>query len=156
MFNRIPSREITDEKDYLNRRAFLKRSAIVVGSVAATWYVYRALNPARRAKSALELKQPELANFIPATQSTTAAATTQAAAGFRVDEPQTSFDDITHYNNFYEFSTDKDGVAAAAEGFVARPWTVQVGGLCSKPKTFDLDEIMAIAPAEERVYRMRC
>src|SRR5207248_7877616 len=89
------------------------------------------------------------------TQSSEAADETIAKA-FRTDEKQTSFDEITHYNNFYEFSTDKDGVAPAAVNFVSRPWTVAVGGLCAKPTTFDLDDLLKIAPAEERVYRMRC
>ncbi|MGA3066862.1 MAG: protein-methionine-sulfoxide reductase catalytic subunit MsrP, partial [Tepidisphaeraceae bacterium] len=69
---------------------------------------------------------------------------------------KTSFDDITHYNNFYEFSTDKESVAAAAAGFVTRPWQVEVGGLVSKPRVFDLDDLLKISPPEERVYRMRC
>src|SRR3954452_6091998 len=114
MTNKIPSREITDEKDYLDRRSFLKRAGIVVGSVAVTGLAYRALNPVRRAPSTLETNQPLLANLVSTTQQS-AAATTQA---FRVDEPMTSFEDITHYNNFYEFSTDKEGVAPAAEKFV--------------------------------------
>src|SRR3954468_3945086 len=139
---------ITPEKDYLNRRTFL-RGGVVVASVAATGWLYRRFNAPRRAP---QREVARLANFVPATQQSPAA-TTQ---GFRVDEPQTSYDDITHYNNFYEFSTDKDGVAPAAAKFVARPWTIDIGGLCAKPKQFDLDEILNIAPAEERIYRMRC
>ena len=80
----------------------------------------------------------------------------QSTAGFTVDEPRTSFQDITHYNNFYEFSLDKESVADAATGFITRPWQVSVGGLCRKPGVFDLDDLFKIAPAEERVYRMRC
>src|SRR5438045_952065 len=73
-----------------------------------------------------------------------------------IKEARTSFADITHYNNFYEFSTDKAGVAYKARNFVTRPWTVEVGGLVQKPKTFDLDDLLKLAPAEERVYRHRC
>jgi sulfoxide reductase catalytic subunit YedY len=63
---------------------------------------------------------------------------------------------IGNYNNFYEFTTDKEAVAAAAKGFVSRPWTVAVGGMVHKPMVFDLDEVLRLGPLEERVYRMRC
>ena len=75
---------------------------------------------------------------------------------FRTDEAQTPFQSVTHYNNFYEFTTDKDGVAAAVGGFSTNGWKVMVDGLVSKPTTFDMDDIRKIAPPEERVYRMRC
>jgi sulfoxide reductase catalytic subunit YedY len=76
--------------------------------------------------------------------------------GFKVNEPLTSFEDITNYNNFYEFSTVKEEVAPAARGFVTRPWAVDVGGLVNKPKRFDLDDLLKLAPQEERIYRLRC
>jgi sulfoxide reductase catalytic subunit YedY len=79
-----------------------------------------------------------------------------ARNGFRVNEAPNSIEDITNYNNFYEFSTVKESVAAAAKGFVTRPWTVEVGGLVNKPKTFDIDELLKLSPPEERVYRHRC
>jgi sulfoxide reductase catalytic subunit YedY len=78
------------------------------------------------------------------------------AKGFRVDEPLTSLEQVGNYNNFYEFSTDKESVAVAAAGFVTKPWTVAVEGMVHKPKVFDLDEILRLGPLEERVYRMRC
>ena len=81
---------------------------------------------------------------------------TQSTAGFVTDEPRTDFQDITHYNNFYEFALEKESVADLAVQFISRPWQVSVGGLCRKPATFDLDDLLKIAPAEERVYRMRC
>jgi sulfoxide reductase catalytic subunit YedY len=71
-------------------------------------------------------------------------------------EKATSFEDITSYNNFYEFSDRKDGVAPMAKNFVTRPWTVEVGGMVHKPKTFDIDELIKLAPLEDRVYRFRC
>src|SRR5207248_3113644 len=114
-------------------------------------WVYRRLNsPGERKKALPPLL--ERATNQPSTQSVDPA----IARAFKTDEKQTPFDDITHYNNFYEFSTDKVGVAPAAEGFIARPWQVAVGGLCGKPKVFDLDDVLSIADAEERVYRMRC
>jgi sulfoxide reductase catalytic subunit YedY len=64
--------------------------------------------------------------------------------------------DVTHYNNFYEFSTDKRAVAARAKNFITRPWTVEVGGLAHRPRTFDIEEILRLSPPEERVYRHRC
>jgi methionine sulfoxide reductase catalytic subunit len=152
--SRIPAGEITDEGTYLNRRLFL-RAGVVAASAAATGWVYRKINPL----PANEQLPQALANFIvPDTQPTTqqSIAARQSAAGFTVDEPRTSFQDITHYNNFYEFSTDKESVADAATGFITRPWQVSVGGLCRKPEIFDLDDLFRIAPAEERVYRMRC
>jgi sulfoxide reductase catalytic subunit YedY len=67
----------------------------------------------------------------------------------------TPIEDITNYNNFYEFSTNKQGVAAEARGFVTKPWNVSVGGLVNKPTTFDLEELLKF-PLEERIYRLRC
>jgi sulfoxide reductase catalytic subunit YedY len=78
------------------------------------------------------------------------------ANGFWVDEPQTPRASILNYNNFYEFTSDKDGVAAAAADFKTTAWTVTVGGLVRKPRVFDMDDIRRISPPEERVYRMRC
>jgi len=75
--------------------------------------------------------------------------------GFSTSEARTSLEDITNYNNFYEFSTEKRSVASAAKGFVTRPWTVSVEGLVNKPKVFDLDELLKI-DQEDRVYRLRC
>ena len=68
----------------------------------------------------------------------------------------TPLQSVSNYNNFYEFTTNKEGVAAAAAGFVSKPWQVAVGGMAHKPRVFDLDELMKAMPLEERVYRMRC
>jgi sulfoxide reductase catalytic subunit YedY len=67
-----------------------------------------------------------------------------------------SLEDITHYNNFYEFGTDKEQPAVLAKNFKTTPWTVSVEGEVAKPKTYDLDAIMKLAPLEERIYRHRC
>jgi sulfoxide reductase catalytic subunit YedY len=77
-------------------------------------------------------------------------------AGFRVDEPKTSLEDITNYNNFYEFSTSKEAVARVATGFDTTGWMVSVEGMVHRPKVFDFDDLLKTAPLEERVYRMRC
>ena len=141
--------EITDEHLYLNRRNFL-RAGVLAASVSATGWVYRKLNP-------IPLKEGDLASIgdiaIPAATTRPSGA---SSAGFVTSEALTSFDDITHYNNFYEFSLEKESVADAAAGFVSRPWQVAVGGLCSRPQTFELDDLLKIATIEQRVYRMRC
>ena len=71
-------------------------------------------------------------------------------------EKLTPYKDVTTYNNFYEFGTDKAQPAALAKGFRTTPWTVTVEGAVAKPRRFDLDVIMKLAPLEERIYRMRC
>ncbi len=142
----IPSSEITPEHVYLNRRNFM-RAGVAAASVAATAAAYRWLNGA----GPMAVTTPMIPGLVPAP-----AGPEGLASGFRVDEPQTPLDGVSNYNNFYEFTTDKEGVASAAAGFVARPWTLEVGGMAHKPKVFDLDEVFALGPVEERVYRMRC
>lgn len=141
----IKPSEITDHKVYLNRRLFI-RGAIMAGSVAATGLVYRKLNP----PPAPVQEQPKIAGLVKP------AAEDAVASGFKVTDAPTSFEDITNYNNFYEFSTVKESVAPAARGFVTRPWTVAVDGLANKPKVFDIDDLLKLAPQEERIYRHRC
>jgi sulfoxide reductase catalytic subunit YedY len=75
---------------------------------------------------------------------------------FSTDEKPTPFQDVTHYNNFYEFGTGKDQPAGLAKNLRTSPWSVAVGGAVAKPKTFDLDAISKLAPLEERIYRHRC
>jgi len=76
--------------------------------------------------------------------------------GALVMERPTSYADITSYNNFYEFGTDKSDPARYAGALRTRPWTVSVEGEVLKPRTFDLDALLALAPMEERIYRLRC
>lgn len=140
----IKLNEITDQKVYLNRRGFL-RGAALVSTTAATALLYRKLNPA-----AEEKPEGEKLVSIPSKPSDEA-----VRQGFVTNENLTAIEDITNYNNFYEFSTDKRSVAIAAKRFVTRPWTVVVDGLVNKPKTFDLDELLRF-PLEERIYRLRC
>ncbi|CUI34757.1 Sulfoxide reductase catalytic subunit yedY precursor [Achromobacter xylosoxidans] len=80
----------------------------------------------------------------------------QANAAFSVMDKQTSFADITSYNNYYEFGVDKGEPAANSGKLQTRPWTVSVEGEVGKPRTFDIDELLKLAPMEERVYRLRC
>ena len=138
----IKSSEITDKKTYLNRRLFM-RGAAMAGTIAATGLLYRKLNPA----PAVIPKGEKLA--------TVSTSDDAMKSAFSVNEKPTSLEDITNYNNFYEFTTDKRGVASEAKGFVSRPWQVSVEGLVSKAKVFDLDELLKFQQ-EERVYRHRC
>src|SRR5712692_1043407 len=141
----IESSEITSEKTYLNRRLFM-RGAILAGSAVGTGFIYRKLNP----PPAVVEERPKIADVVK-TPSEEA-----MRRGFKVNEPLTSFEDITNYNNFYEFSTEKRSVASEARGFVTKPWTVSVAGLVNKPKVFDIDDLLKLAPQEERIYRHRC
>jgi sulfoxide reductase catalytic subunit YedY len=71
-------------------------------------------------------------------------------------DPVNSYKDITNYNNFYEFTTDKQEVAVLARNFTVRPWTLEVGGLVNKPQTFGIDDLLKKFQQEERIYRLRC
>jgi len=124
----IPHREITDHGVYLNRRAFMTGAAAV------------ALAPWGREASAQGNLQPLQAAKNPA---------------YQVQDTLTPYKSVTTYNNFYEFGTDKGDPAAHGASLKTRPWTVQVDGLCAKPKTFDIEELLKF-PLEDRVYRLRC
>ena len=140
----IKSSEITDKKVYLNRRLFM-RGAALVATTAATGLLYRKLNP-------VPVEKPKGATLVTVAKSS---ADKSARDGFTTNEKLTAIEDITNYNNFYEFSTNKQGVATEAAGFITHPWNVSVGGLVSKPATFGLEELLKF-PQEERIYRLRC
>jgi sulfoxide reductase catalytic subunit YedY len=140
----MPGSRITSEHTYFNRRTLLK-GGIVAASAVATGWVYRAFNAPPAARPLAQPLTDLLPDSRPATNPT-----------YSTTEQPSSFEQITHYNNFYEFSTSKESVAALASGFISRPWTVAVGGACNKPTTFDIDDLFKIAPPEERIYRMRC
>jgi sulfoxide reductase catalytic subunit YedY len=142
----IPTSEITPPSVYFNRRT-LVRGVVAAASAATTGLLYRRLN----GRSTATVETPPLVGLTAAPASADA-----AGAGFRVDEPMTPLGSVTHYNNFYEFSTDKDGVADRAARFETQGWRVSVEGLVGKPKVFDLDDLLKVSPPEERVYRMRC
>src|SRR5437762_8063001 len=122
----IRSNQITPQSAYLNRRAFM-RAGVLAASTIATGWVYRQLNAPKRTVAG-----PVLAPIIPVDSSSTvtsAAGDDELAKAFRTDEKKTSFEDITHYNNFYEFSTDKGEVAQVSSKFISRPWMVSIKGL---------------------------
>ena len=146
----IRSSEITPEQVYLNRRQVLRTLGIGAGALVA---------------GGCRLGEGE-DEYAPATSEGAAApdSATEPDAAPPVEEgrtdelgkPLTSFEAITNYNNFYEFTTSKEGVARLAADFASRPWTVEVGGLVQQPRTFDLDDLIALADIEERIYRLRC
>jgi methionine sulfoxide reductase catalytic subunit len=140
----IKSSEITDQKTYLNRRLFI-RAAVMAGTATASTLLYRTLNPPpaetpKGDKFTAVVKPPQEEGL---------------QEGYTVEDKLTPLEEITNYNNFYEFDTSKSGVAYAAQGFVTKPWSVSVGGLVHKPRTFDLEELLRF-PQEERIYRLRC
>ncbi len=133
----IRSSEITPRSLYLNRRQFLAGAAIA-GAAAATGVGLR------------EIVSPS----------------TTVLAGNKIDgikksplsttETVTPYKDVANYNNYYEFSTDKEGPAALARNFRTRPWKVKIEGLVDKKQELDVDTIIKMAPPEERIYRHRC
>lgn len=140
----IPSSEITPEHVYLNRRKFMQAAGLVA---AAT--LLSACAP--DGSPTQEAAQP--------TAGSAAAHDTPEKVSKQTDElgdPLNSFEQITNYNNFYEFTEDKEGVAYLSKNFSTRPWTVEVGGLVNKPQTFGIEDILKKFPSEERIYRLRC
>jgi sulfoxide reductase catalytic subunit YedY len=138
MSEKIKSREITSEETFLNRRNFM-RAGLLAGTTFATGFAYRAFN-----------KPP-----LPEVETTKIETIKQTENNLTdIDKPN-SFKEITNYNNYYEFSTSKTSVAEEAKDFITRPWTVEVGGLVQKPKTFDIEDLLKFEQ-EERIYRFRC
>ena len=129
----VRSSEITPKQVYLSRRDFMKAA-----TVAASAALLAACAP-----SVTEESQ----NAAPAPTSN---------ATDELGNPVNSYEDITNYNNYYEFTTDKQGVARLAKDFTLAPWTVEVGGLVNQPKTFGIEDLLKLFPQEERVYRLRC
>jgi sulfoxide reductase catalytic subunit YedY len=145
---KIRSSEITPEHLYLSRRDFLKGA----GTLAAGSVLLAACAP-----SAAGIPSQST----PATSTAPGSSSAQPtpAGGTQTDElgaAWTSFDAITNYNNYYEFSPEKETVAALSENFMTSPWTVAVGGLVNKPKTYGVEDLLARFTQEERIYRLRC
>jgi sulfoxide reductase catalytic subunit YedY len=123
--------EVTPKSVYVNRRKFL------VGVPVEFLGARELLAPSVRAQAGAQLP-----NLVKSPFSTT--------------EKANSYNDVTHYNNFYEFGTGKQQPAQNAANFKTSPWTVSVEGDVAKPRKFSIDEIMTLAPLEERIYRHRC
>jgi sulfoxide reductase catalytic subunit YedY len=140
---KIKSSEITSEKDYLSRRDFLKTLGIISGTAA----ILAACDQADLAKTTV----PKSTNISPTNSENPAASSTSDELG----DPLNSFEDITNYNNYYEFTVDKARVADLAAGYPTSPWEVSVSGLVNNPKTFSIDDLKKFE-IEERIYRLRC
>ena len=139
----IKSSEITPEHVFNNRRQFMKG----VGAAAIGAVVLAACAPGTVATPA------------PTTSAGSPDAGGTAAGGQLTDElgdPANTYEQITNYNNYYEFDTDKEAVAKLAADFPTSPWTVQVGGLVRNPKTYGVEDILKTFEQEERIYRLRC
>lgn len=133
-YKSVPIRpsEITPKAAYLSRRDFIKAAALAAGAG-----LLAACAPA---------------DDLPADNGPVPVSTAADELGSSVN----SYEDITNYNNFYEFTTDKQGVAKLARKFTTTPWTVEVGGLVNKPRTFGIEDLLKEFQQEERVYRLRC
>jgi len=129
--------DITPKSVYADRRKFLRAMGIVGATVAA-------------GKSLFDLALPPQTVFA-ATQFTGL-----AKSPFSTTEKQNSLNDVSHYNNFYEFGSEKSDPAKNAQNFKTSPWTVSVEGDVKTPRKFSMEEILKLAPLEERIYRHRC
>src|SRR5215217_5028377 len=125
----VKSSEITPHSLYLSRRDFLKAAGIVTGSALL---VSCAPKATENEMSAFPVKKDE------------------------VGDPANSFEDITHYNNFYEFSENKEAVNRLSKNFKSHPWTVEVYGLVNHPKKYAIEDLLKKFDQEERIYRLRC
>ena len=133
----IPSSEITPKTTYLNRRNFLA-GATIAGAAAVTGVAFR------------DLVIPSL------TAQAKAKVDGLQKSPFSTTEKETPYEKVTNYNNFYEFSSDKEGPAELAKNFKIRPWTVTIDGDVKKKQVLDVDAILKMAAPEERIYRHRC
>ncbi len=134
----IASSEITPKSLYLNRRKFLAGAAVAGAAAAA----------------GLAFDKPSVPSSTPTPQSGKFPGLQKSS--FSTNETVTPFKDVSNYNNYYEFSTDKYEPAGLAKNFKTRPWTVTIDGLVSKKQTRDVDSIIKLASPEERIYRHRC
>ena len=133
----IKAVEITPKELYMNRRQFmLSASALALGSEAILGGIGlgNGFGNAYGAEKLANVKK----------------------SSFSTNEKLNSLKEITNYNNFYELGTDKEDPAANAKYLTTRPWTVSVEGEIKKAKTYDIEELIKLAPLEERIYRLRC
>jgi len=132
----IKPAEITPRDVYLNRRQFMKTGAAAAVTAGAAIAGMDLLEPA--AAQALE-KIPNVKK-----------------SSFSTTEKTNALKDITTYNNFYELGVDKGDPAENAKYLTTKPWSIEVEGAVKKPKTYSVEDIMKLAPLEERIYRLRC
>jgi sulfoxide reductase catalytic subunit YedY len=129
--------DVTPQDLYFNRRRFLQAMGLVGAAACAGKDLLELASPSRGVYAGA--KFPNLTK-----------------SPFSTTEKQNSFEDVTHYNNYYEFGVDKDQPAKNAQKFRTSPWTVSVEGEVKTKRKFSMDEILKLAPLEERIYRHRC
>jgi sulfoxide reductase catalytic subunit YedY len=129
--------DITPRGVYLNRRKFLYAMGLAGGLALAGEYVENLVRPSIRAYASTKLSG-------------------LTSSPFSTSEKVTPEQVVTTYNNYYEFGTDKNQPAKNAQKFITSPWTISVEGECARPRKFTMDEIVKLAPLEERIYRHRC
>jgi methionine sulfoxide reductase catalytic subunit len=134
----IRSSEITDKKLYLNRREFIRATtgaaAAVATGVVGAEDLLQAATPAPHGRKLENVQK----------------------SPFSTDEKTNKWEDITTYNNYYEFGTDKDSPSMLARNFKTEPWTVTVEGECAKKAAWHLEDILKGQTLEDRIYRHRC
>jgi sulfoxide reductase catalytic subunit YedY len=128
--------EVTPKKLYWNRRKFLAGATAATAAAVVGRFSGEILAPSVRVEAGTRLNTVK--------------------GPYRTDEKISPFNDVAHYNNFYEFGTDKEQPAEEARNFKTSPWTVSIEGEVKQPRTLDFDEIMKTAALEERIYRHRC
>ncbi len=138
----IPSREITDEKLYLDRRAFLRGTAAASVGVAVG--------------GCFPSEESEAASSSAATGLPAELAAKPAPRHYRTEEPLTPWEAATTYNNYYEFGTGKSDPAENAHTLVPKPWSVAIEGEVAKPGVMSLEDLVKPHALEERIYRHRC
>src|SRR5262245_15723749 len=136
---KILSSEITPEHVYRSRRQFMRNVGALVAGAAVLAACGKEAAPAAGGAPAANQGAGQ-------TKGTTD----------ELGDPLTDYAAVTGYNNYYEFTTDKEGVADLAKGFKTTPWTVEVGGMVNKPKTYAIEDLLKQFPQEERIYRHRC
>ncbi len=146
----IPERLAIPEDVYLNRRKFLQRLSIAgLGAVGAL------AGCNRQSESQPENAKPSLIG-LPEPSATVKLYPAKRNEKYLLDRPLTDEAIAARYNNFYEFSFNKQRVSRLVEPFKTRPWQVEVTGLVKKPQTFAIDDLVRRVPLEERLYRHRC
>ena len=155
---KINRSEITPEHVFLSRRKFMAAAGMTAGAALLAGCALPgggASAPANTgaAEAATETLEQAIGDLPAALAS---AEPTAGAATDELGDDLNNFDQITNYNNYYEFTYDKEDVAKFAADFATYPWQVEVAGMVNKPRTFTIEELIAQFTQQERIYRLRC